>query len=124
MTGIGACLAGTSLTNSGNMKSNMQLQSASNGIFLMLCGLVTLVAKGLLLNPVSRVLMAVLAIIWGLYLLATKSNSGTSGLMSLAAAAILLVFGGLMRGLASIAGIGLIIVGGVSFVAGLITGKD
>ena len=106
------------------MKSKMQLQSVSNGIFLMLCGLVTLVANGLLLNPVSRILLAVLAIIWGLYLLATKSNSSTSGLMSLAAAAILLVFGGLMRGLASIAGIGLIIVGGVSFVSGLITGKD
>jgi len=106
----------------------MQLQSASNGIFLMVCGLITLVAKGLLLNPVSRIVLAVLAIIWGiiwgLYLLATRSNSSTSGLMSLAAAAILLVFGGLMRGLASIAGIGLIIVGGVSFVSGLITGKD
>ena len=106
------------------MKSKMQLQSVSNGIFLMLCGLVTLVAKGLLLNPVSRIVLAVLAIIWGLYLLATKSNSSTSGLMSLAAAAILLVFGSLMRDLASIAGIGLIIVGGVSFVSGLITGQD
>ena len=106
------------------MKSNMQLQSASNGVFLMLCGLVILVAKGLLLNPVSRIVLAILAIIWGLYLLATKSNSSASGLMSLAAAAILLVVGGLMRGLASIAGIGLIIVGGVSFVSGLITGKD
>jgi hypothetical protein len=44
--------------------------------------------------------------------------------MSLAAAAILLVFGGLMRGVASIAGVGLIILGGISFVSGLITGKD
>ena len=106
------------------MKSNMQLQSASNGIFLMVCGLVITVANGILLNPFSRIVLAVLAIIWGLYLLATESNSSTSGLMSLAAAAILLVFGSLMRGLASIAGIGLIVIGGVSLVSGLITGKD
>ncbi len=89
----------------------------------MFCGLGILVAKGILLNPVSRIILAVLAAIWGLYLLATKSNSSTSGLMSLAAAAILLVFGGLMSGIAWLAGIVLLVIGGVSLVAGLVAGK-
>lgn len=105
------------------MESNRQLQNASNGVFLMFCGLGILVAKGILLNPVSRIILAVLAAIWGLYLLATKSNSSTSGLMSLAAAAILLVFGGLMSGIAWLAGIVLLVIGGVSLVAGLVAGK-
>jgi len=91
--------------------------------YRLLLGLGILVARGILLNPVSRIILAVLAAIWGLYLLATKSNSSTSGLMSLAAAAVLLVFGGLMGGIAWLAGIVLLVIGGVSLVAGLVAGK-
>ena len=102
------------------MQSERQIQSVSNGLFLAISGLFVLLAKAILLNPVSRVVLAAVAAFWGIYLLLTRRNSSTSGWMSLAAAAVMLLFGGLLSGITTVAGIGLIIAGGVSFFAGLL----
>jgi hypothetical protein len=102
------------------MESKRSVQSISNGIFLGLCGLVVLIARTLLLNPVSTIILGTLAAVWGLYLLFTKTNSNASAIMSLIAAAALFLLGGLLRGLWTVAGIGLIVVGGISFFAGLL----
>ena len=91
-----------------------------NAAFLAIAGFGILLANGLLLNPVSRYLIAGAATFWGGYLLIERRSSDkTAAYASLASAGVLVVFGGLLRGLANVAGIGLIIAGGVSFLSGL-----
>ncbi len=106
------------------MNANKQLPSLTNGAFLAVSGLVVLLARGVLLNPVSRIILAVLAAGWGVYLLIKGSESRTAGITSLVASGILLVFGGLLSGISTIAGIGLIIAGGVSFFSTLFGNKS
>jgi len=102
------------------MESERQVQSVSNGLFLAISGLAVLVAKGILLNPVSRVILAVVAAVWGIYLLVTRRNSSTSGWTSLAASAVLLLLGGLISGITTVIGVILIVAGGASFFGGLL----
>ena len=94
-------------------------QSLPNGLFLMGTGLAVVMANGLLLNPFTRTLLAVVAAGWGGYLLLTNPRARTTALASLAAGGILLLFGNLFRGLVNFAGIGLMVTGVVSFVSGL-----
>ena len=101
------------------MESKNSLMNVSNGVLLAGGGLTVLLARGLLLNPVSRWILIAAATIWGIYQLAVKPRNKTAGITAMAGAGILLVFGGLLSGLSYIAGIGLIITGGVSLVAGL-----
>lgn len=106
------------------MADNKQLQGASNGLVLMGSGVAVLLFKGLFLNPVSRVILAAIAGGWGIYTLITNPRNRDAGWISIGAAAGLLVFGGLLTGISTIAGIGLIIAGAVSSVTRLLKGSS
>ena len=100
------------------MESKRNIQTVSNGVFLGASGIVILLAKGILLNPISRVILVVLAAGWGIFLLIKGSESRTAGLMSLISSGVLLVFGSFLHGISTIAGIALIAAGAISFFSG------
>ena len=109
------------------MGSKKDLQSLSNGIFLAGTGLAVLLLRKIILTPAPRFIIAAIIAVWGFYLLASGSGSSsgnrsgnrTAGIMSLIASGLLIVFGGPFSGIAFVAGIGLIIAGGISFLSGL-----
>ena len=100
------------------MEDNRQLQNIPNGLVLAGGGVAILIFKGIFLNPVSRIILAVAAIGWGAYQLVKNPENKTPGLASIASGAGLLVLGGLVQGLAGVAGVGLIIAGGISWISG------
>ena len=100
------------------MATKNQLQTLPNGILLAGGGLAVLLVKGLLLNPVSRFILAGVAGVWGIYQLITNKNK-TPGITAIASSGILIIFGTFVSGLATVAGVGLIIAGAVSLISGL-----
>ena len=84
------------------MESKRNIQTVSNGVFLGASGIVILLAKGILLNPISRIILVVLAASWGIFLLIKGSESRTAGLMSLISSGVLLVFGSFLYGISTI----------------------
>ena len=101
------------------MESNKQAQHYTNGLFLAGSGLAVLLARRIILTPTPRFILAGIIAIWGLYLMASGSANRTAGLMSLIGSGLLILFGGLLSGISFMAGIGLIVVGGISFFSGL-----
>ena len=100
------------------MPSKNQIQSLTNGIFLMGSGLGVLLIRGLLLLPVPRYILEALAAAWGVLLLGTGSRNTVAGFSSIVAGGALLLFGGLLSGLSNLAGIALLVLGAFSLVAG------
>lgn len=99
------------------MDSNRQIQTVSNGLFLVAGGAAVLLFRTLFLNWGVRIILAGAAAVWGVYLLIKNPENKTPGLVSLGASAALILFGGILKGLASVAGVGLIIAGGISWVS-------
>ena len=98
---------------------NKQLPALPNGLFLAGSGLAMLLVKGLLRAPVPRFLIAGVAVVWGFYLLGKNKDNPTPGWTSIAAGGALALFGGLLSAVSGIAGVGLIVAGVVSTIAGL-----
>ena len=98
---------------------NRQLQTLPNGVYLAGTGLAVLITRRLLLTPVPRLILAGVAVVWGIYLLGKNPYNKTPGWTSLAVGGALALFGGLIAGLSWVAGVGLIIGGAVSFFSGL-----
>ena len=101
------------------MESKKQVQNYTNGLFLVGSGLAVLLARRIILTPAPRFILAGIIAVWGLYLLASGSANKTAGLMNLIGSGLLILFGGLLSGVSFVAGIGLIVVGGISFFSGL-----
>ena len=87
--------------------------------FLAGSGLAILLANGILLNPVSRTILAAVAVGWGLWTVITKPQQRRSGWISVAGGGVMLLFGSLLQGLVSVGGVVLIVAGGISFLGGL-----
>lgn len=100
------------------MESDKQVSVVSNGLFLAAGGASVLIFRTLFLNRPVSIILAIAAIAWGIYSLIKNPENKTPAYASLGAGALLFLFGGLIRGLISIAGIGMIIAGGVSWISG------
>ncbi len=100
------------------MNHDRQLQTVPNGVFLAGAGAAILIFQTIFLNPVSRSILAVVAAGWGVYTLISKPENRTQGWVSIAAGAGLFLLGGLFQGLATVAGIGMIVAGGISWLSG------
>ena len=102
------------------MDERRQLAPAATGaLFLAGSGLAILLANGILLNPVSRVILAAVAVGWGLWTVLTKPHLRRTGWFSVAGGGVMLLFGSLLQGLVSVGGVILIAAGGISFLSGL-----
>jgi hypothetical protein len=95
------------------------MRTLPNGLFLAGSGVAVLIAKTLILSPVPRNLIAAAAILWGFYLLGKDRANPTPGWVSIGAGAALALLGGVLSAVSGVVGVGLIIAGGVSLVAGL-----
>ena len=100
------------------MESDKQLATVSNGLFLAAGGVAVLLFRGLFLILPIRIVLAGAVAVWGVYTLMKNPDNKTPAYASFGASALLIFFGGLLRGLTSIAGIGMIIAGGVSWISG------
>ena len=73
-------------------------------LFLAGSGLAILLANGILLNPVSRVILAAVAVGWGLWTVLTRPQMRRTGWFSVAGGGIMLLFGSLLQSLVGVAG--------------------
>ena len=90
-----------------------------SALFLAGSGLAVLLANGILLNPVSRTILAAVAVGWGLWTVLTRPHLRRAGWSAVAGGGIMLLFGSVLQGLVSVGGVLLIAAGGVSFLSGL-----
>ena len=91
----------------------------AGGLFLAGTGVAVLLANGILLNPVSRTILAVAAAGWGVWVLVTQPHNRRAGWIALASGAGMFLFGSLLKGMVSFAGAALIVAGGISALSGL-----
>jgi hypothetical protein len=91
----------------------------AGGLFLAGSGLAVLLANGILLNPVSRTILAVAAAGWGVWVLISQPHNRRAGWIAIASGAGMFLFGSLLKGLVSFAGAALIVAGGISALSGL-----
>ena len=96
----------------------------AGGLFLAGSGVAVLLANGILLNPVSRTILAVAAAGWGVWVLVTQPHNRRAGWIALASGAGMFLFGSLLKGLVGFAGAALIVAGGISLVSGLFRRTD
>lgn len=94
-----------------------------NGLILAGGGLAVLTIRGLLLNPVSRYLLAAAAAVLGISMLVGNRKEKAPAFISLAAAAALLVLGGILKSVTGLLGGVLLAGGAVSVVLGLVGGR-
>ncbi len=88
-------------------------------LFLAGSGLAILLANGILLNPVSRVILAAVAVGWGLWTVLARPHMRRTGWFSVAGGGVMLLFGSLLQSLVGVGGVILIAAGGISFLSGL-----
>ena len=91
----------------------------AGGLFLAGTGVAVLLANGILLNPWSRTILAVVAAGWGVRVLITEPHNRRAGWIAIASGAGMFLFGSLLKGLVSFAGAALIVAGGISALSGL-----
>ena len=91
----------------------------AGGIFLAGSGVAVLLANGILLNPVSRTILALAAAGWGVWVLITQPHNRRAGWIAVASGAGMFLFGSLLKGLVGFAGAALIVGGGISLLSGL-----
>lgn len=91
----------------------------AGGLFLAGSGVAVLLANGILLNPVSRTILAVAAAGWGVWVLISQPDNRRAGWIALASGAGMFLFGSLLKGLVGFAGAALIVAGGISALSGL-----
>ena len=102
------------------MDEQRQLVAGVPGsLFLVGSGVVILLANGILLNPVSRTILAAVAIGWGVWTILTRPQLRRTGWVSMAGGGIMLLFGTLLQGLVGVGGVILIAAGGISFLGEL-----
>lgn len=91
----------------------------AGGLVLAGTGVAVLLANGILLNPVSRSILAVAAAGWGVWVLITQPHNRRAGWIALASGAGIFLFGSLLKGLVGFGGAALIAAGGISALSGL-----
>ena len=102
------------------MDEGKQLAPAvAGGVFLAGTGVAVLLANGLLLNPVSRTILAVAAAGWGVWVLITQPHNRRTGWIAIASGAGMFLFGSLLKGMINFGGAALIVAGGIAAVSGL-----
>lgn len=91
----------------------------AGGLVLAGTGVAVLLANVILLNPVSRTVLAVAAAGWGVWVLITQPHNRRTGWTAIASGAGMFLFGSLLKGMVGFAGAALIVAGGISAVSGL-----
>ena len=102
------------------MDEGKQLAPAvAGGLVLAGAGMAVLLANGILLNPVSRTILAVAAAGWGVWVLISRPHDRRTGWIAVASGAGMFLFGSLLKGLVGFAGAALIVAGGITALSGL-----
>ena len=99
-----------------SLRASRALPSA---LFLAGSGVAVLLFNGLLLNPFSRIMLAAVAVGWGLWTVIAKPHNRRAGWVSLAAGGVIVLFGSLFQSLANVAGVVLIAAGGIAYLSSL-----